>query len=90
LWDQGKQFPDRSTNMNRGFLGLLGLFHLVAVETMLCKSIGNNAVLLLVLLNLLQLRYLDEAVLVRSVFQSDASFLDNSGAEMIPNARDVM
>lgn len=60
LWDFGEQLLDRCTNL---FRRLFVSLHSVVVETHLCKGLGHNAIVLL----LLQIVACNEGTLVRKV-----------------------
>ena len=78
-----KQLLDRSTNLFRGFFVAL---YPIIIKTHLCKGLGDNTVVLL----LLQIGSCDEGTFVRDITQSFASFFDYLAAEVIPNAMNVM
>lgn len=82
LWDPWKQLLDCCTNLIRSFFVTL---HAVKVMTMLCKSSGDDTLLLL----LQQIGSCDEGVFVGDIAQGFASFFNYFAAEMIPDAVDV-
>lgn len=83
LWDPWKQLPDCCTNLFRGFFVAL---HAIKASTMLCKSLGDDTVVLL----LQQIGSCDEGVFVGDIAQGFASFFNYLAAEMIPDAVDVV
>jgi hypothetical protein len=83
LWDLREQLLDRSTNL---FRRLFVPLHSIVVKTHLCKGLGHNAIVLL----LLQIGACDEGTLVRKKSQGFASCFDYLAAKVIPNTLKVM